>query len=375
LARQLDILALEPFFGGIRRNMLETLVRCSRHRWMLLTLPPRRMERRLAAAAHWFAEQMSRRAMGPFDMLFTCDALNLADLYRLSPSVADHPSVVYFHNNQLPDPSHSDPESVLDLTNLNTATAATEIWFNSQYHARSFMEGIDGLVSVHQELQGRNPSDALQAKLQLVPPPVDLTWARELAAQLSLERDPNAVFVEIKDANLELLNAALTTLHNEKHTINLYVVGRADGLVDCYPRQVIAETDVPGQIRALLTASTFVSTRIAAPFDENAVRAMSLGCRPVLPHTGCYPEIVPRALHTEILYDMSAEALAAQMHEALCLLPMYRLDELTARLKAFDVTTACAAIDARLDVLAAAHLAKSVKPDRPPATRRRPVPN
>ncbi len=375
MARQLEILALEPYFGGIRRNMLETLVRTSRHRWMLLTLPPRRMERRLAAAAHWFAEQISRRSIGHFDVLFTCDALNLADLYRLSPAVTNHPSVVYFHTNQLPDPAHgSDPESVLDLTNLNTATAASEIWFNSQYHASSFMEGIDGLVSVHQELQSRNPTDDLQAKLQLVPPPVDLNWAREIATQLSLERDPNALFVETRDANIELLNAALTTLHNEKHTINLVVVGKADELVTCFPIRVIAETDVPGQIRGLLTSSTFVSTRIAAPFDENAVRAMSLGCRPVLPHTGCYPEIVPRGLHTECLYDMSAESLAALLHEALCLLPMYRLDELTARLKSFDAITACSVIDDRLDALASAHVARAPKLDRPP-TRRRPVPN
>src|SRR4051812_9579436 len=56
---QLDILALEPFYGGARRVMLESLIKCSRHRWTLLKLPPRRIERRLIAAAHWFAEQLS----------------------------------------------------------------------------------------------------------------------------------------------------------------------------------------------------------------------------------------------------------------------------------------------------------------------------
>src|SRR5437868_276388 len=101
MARQLDILALEPFFGGVRRNMLETLVRCSRHRWTLLTLPPRRMERRLAAAAHWFTEQLARKAQLKVDVLFTGDGLNLADMLRMCPSVRDCPSVVYFHNNQL----------------------------------------------------------------------------------------------------------------------------------------------------------------------------------------------------------------------------------------------------------------------------------
>jgi hypothetical protein len=361
VARQLDILALEPYFGGIRRSMLETLVRTSRHRWRLLTLPPRRMERRLAAAAHWFAEQISRSAVGSFDVLFTCDALNLADLYRLAPAVADHPSVVYFHCNQLPDPSHYDPAAKLDLTNLTTATAASQIWFNSKYHARSFMDGIEGLVAAHEELQSRNPVEDLRAKLHHVPPPMDLTWAREVAARLGLDRDPNALFVETCDANMDLLNAALTTLHREKHPINLLVTGPVDQLTDCFPRQLIAESDVAGQIRGLATAGTFVSTRIATPFDENAVRAMALGCRPVLPHTGVYPEILPHNLQGDCLYDMSAESLAAFIHEAMYLVPMYRLDELTARLNMFDSIHACAVIDERLDQLAGGHVSASVK--------------
>src|SRR5438477_13123292 len=59
MSSQLDILALEPFYGGIRRSMLETVVRLSRHRWTLLKLPPRRIERRLTTAANWFSEQLS----------------------------------------------------------------------------------------------------------------------------------------------------------------------------------------------------------------------------------------------------------------------------------------------------------------------------
>src|SRR5437764_11991593 len=105
MARQLDILALEPFFGGARRVMLETVVRCSKHRWTVLKLPPRRMERRLTAAAHWFAEQLSRHWVGRVDLLFSSEALNLSDLLRLMPALSKKPSIVYFHSNQLPAPN------------------------------------------------------------------------------------------------------------------------------------------------------------------------------------------------------------------------------------------------------------------------------
>src|SRR6476659_4137469 len=136
---QLDILALEPFYGGVRRVMLDQVIHCSRHRWTVLKLPPRRIERRLTAASHWFAEQLSRHWVGRVDMLFTSEALNLADLYRLVPALLKKPAVVYFHSNQLP-PPEARQEGPLDLVNLNSAAAATEIWFNSMYHLRSFFE-------------------------------------------------------------------------------------------------------------------------------------------------------------------------------------------------------------------------------------------
>src|SRR5688500_20288766 len=87
-APQLDILALEPFYGGARRAMLETIVRCSRHRWTVLKLPPRRIERRLAVAANWFAEQLTRHWVGRVDLVFTSEAMNVTSLFELMPQIA-----------------------------------------------------------------------------------------------------------------------------------------------------------------------------------------------------------------------------------------------------------------------------------------------
>jgi len=103
-----------------------TLIRCSRHRWTLLKLPPRRIERRLSAASVWFAELLAT----------TLDGHHRSAIHQRSaepgPSVSAHagpdekPSVVYFHANQLP---RRQRENKLDLVNLNTAMAASEIWF------------------------------------------------------------------------------------------------------------------------------------------------------------------------------------------------------------------------------------------------------
>ena len=52
-----------------------------------------------------FAELLARRKIGNVDLIFASEALNLAELLRLRPELAGRPSVVYFHDNQLPDPS------------------------------------------------------------------------------------------------------------------------------------------------------------------------------------------------------------------------------------------------------------------------------
>ena len=51
----------------------------------------------------------------------------LADLFRLFPTLKDKPSVVYFHDNQLP-PVGSKTETPLQLVNLGTAALETPEW-------------------------------------------------------------------------------------------------------------------------------------------------------------------------------------------------------------------------------------------------------
>ena len=81
----LRILALEPYFDAGRRHVFMSMIGRSRHEWTLLTLPPRRVERRLAVASRWFAEQINRDVPGSFDVLFVGEMLNLPDLHRCVP--------------------------------------------------------------------------------------------------------------------------------------------------------------------------------------------------------------------------------------------------------------------------------------------------
>jgi len=354
VAKQLDILALEPFYGGIRRMMLECVIRCSKHRWTLLKLPPRRIERRLSAASQWFAEQLSRHWVGSIDLLFTSEALNLADLYRLMPDLIKKPSVVYFHANQLPVPG-SNAQTRFDLVNLNTAAAATEIWFNSLYHTQSFLTKASALVRKYPELMARNPLPDLTAKSQLMSPPIDLEPLQEIAATEQVKRDKRIVFVETRDADLRILNNAFNVVQRRGEAFTLVTVGPVDGLSADFPRTTLPENDDKAQMRALLQAGIFFSSRTDAACDHHAVRALAAGCWPLCPQTGVYRELLPDVLHSSCLYDGAPDTLAGRMQD------VWHLDhpagyerQLWSILQKFDPSVACKAIDERLEMLAGA---------------------
>lgn len=350
---QLDILALEPFYGGIRRAMLSTVVRCSRHRWTLLKLPPRRMERRLAAAANWFAEQLDRHLSGHVDVLFTSEAMNLANLYRLVPELASRPSVVYFHENNLPAPNVPDG-GPHELVNLNTATAASEIWFNSEFHLKTFLTRGSALVARHPELTSRNPMQAITAKAHLIPPPMDLGYIGEVKMALGEPaRHRDVIFVETRDADVKLLNWALEAVHASGRKFRLITVGPVKQLSSEWNRTTIREIDEPAQVFAMLQSSILVSVKPKATSDYLCVRGMLAGCRPVVPDDGVYPEMIPDSLHASCLYKNHSNELAIRIAEAidaggwLIDPPDWRKS-----FTQYDSIAACRLIDERLEDLA-----------------------
>jgi hypothetical protein len=361
MSSQLDILALEPFYGGVRKAMLETVMRCSRHRWTLLKLPPRRIERRLSAAAHWFAEQLSRHWAGKLDLLFTSEALNLADLLRLVPELVDKPSVVYFHNNQLPDPDGPESKSAFDLVNLNTAQSAHELWFNSEFHVNLFAYRAAAMVERHPELSSRNPVPEMLAKSRVMPPPFDLHMASNIQLSNPVKRQERTVFVSTRDADMDLLNLGLQTLAMRGERFDLITVGPLEKLSNAFPRTAIDENDEYGQTAALLKADIFLSAQRWSPIDLFAIRALTAGCWPVLPDDGVYPEMIPKGLRGRCLYDGSPDMLSSRIQDVWHLgIEDESKSEMAfiEAIKPFDAITACKAMDERLSALVSKHGAR-----------------
>jgi hypothetical protein len=357
MPRQLDILALEPFYGGARRAMLETVIRCSRHRWTLLKLPPRRIERRLTAAANWFAEQLTRHWAGSVDLLFCSEALNLANLNRMMPMLAAKPSVVYFHSNELPRAGADG--GALELVNLSTAAAATEIWFNSAYHLETFVERATAVVTRHAELSSRNPLPHLRAKARVMLEPIDLGAANSVPAARRPVRNPRTIFVETRDVDMELLNDALERLMRRGEKFKLITTGPVQQLAEQFDRRTVSEIDEEAQMIGLLEAGVFLSVKRFAPADYLAIRAMVTGCFPLLPAAGCYLEFLPGMMADQgnYLYELSADELSHRLSEVLQDAPLTPVAEFRQLFHPFDALTACRAFDDRLQQIVELHSA------------------
>ena len=388
---ELDILAIEPFYGGQRKAMLETLIRGSGHRWTLLKLPPRRIERRLVSAAQWFSEHLNLHWVANVDLIFASDALNLADLYRLIPTFAGKPSVVYFHDNQLPvvgsaldfpaaDESEQGGQPVQTaqpvgptpvpvqpeappiipaarpvLANLSSAATAQELWFNSACHMQTFLDRTRYLLEQQNKDFSRNPLSELAEKSKVMPPPTDLHLAQHVQTASSVQRDKRTLFIDTRDADCRMLNQALATLATRNEKFQLITVGPAIGLSDQWKRAIVPENNDFAIVQGMLKSGIYISARSDLYWDGRLLTALSAGCWPIVPTFGVYPELIPKELEERCLYDGTPGHLAFTIQDFWELqLPEGHREAIESIMRPHQAEDVIAAMDQRMVELAIA---------------------
>lgn len=348
MPRPLEILAIEPFYGGGRRAMIDTIIRHSRHRWTLLRLPPRRLERRLASSAIWFGEVLARRPPMPADLVFASDALNLGELMRLTPGLARLPTVVYCHQNHL-GPPDSTQRRPYELVNLTTVAAASQVWFNSLHHLRTFLASAAQYVQRNPDLSARNPIPQLTHRSSVQPAPMELSAVRA-AAGAAFER--RGILVDMEGSEVGLLEDTLAILTRRGEPFRLSVIGDDRALSSRIERSRVVGGEV--EILAAVPASAvYLSVRRDPPADRFAVAAMLAGRSVLLSGRGVYPELVPPRLHETWLHDDSPSTLASRLQDMFHLNPAELApSESQALQRAFDAAHAVPRIDERLAELA-----------------------
>ena len=138
-------LFLEPYYGGSHREFADGWRERSRHQIELVTLPDRFWKWRMRGAALALARKVDRPER--FDGLIASSMLSLAELRGLWGARCP-PALLYFHENQItyPVPEGETRDVQFAFTNISSALAAERVLFNSHYHRRTFLEGIDATL-------------------------------------------------------------------------------------------------------------------------------------------------------------------------------------------------------------------------------------
>ena len=308
--RPLRILALEPYYGGSHRAVLDGLVEHTDAEWTLLTLPARKWKWRMRGAAITMAAEARAYAQhagqpAPWDLVFASTFLNLAEFRGLAGSpIAAVPAIVYFHENQLVYPNRhiAEWDFQFPLTNITSALSAERCVFNTRWNLEQFCAEIPGFIGEFPDHQPRGLAEAIAEKSVVLAPPFDPT-PFDAASPVRGERcrivwphrwehdkDPDTFF------------SAVMRLAGEGADFEVVVAGRSFRETEGLMREAagalgsrLVHCDQPASreeyARLLATADVAVSTATNEFFGLAVVEACYAGATPLVPNRLAYPEL------------------------------------------------------------------------------------
>jgi len=329
----MNVLALEPYYGGSHRHFLDGWVARSRHRWTLCTLPATKWKWRMRHSALTLADDVRERAAAgeAWDVIFCSDMLGLAEFRGLAPrGVSGLPAVAYFHENQLTYPKEDESERDYHFvfSNMLTAAAASAVWFNSAFHMESFLTALRDFL---QRMPGFQPLEtvaSIRAVSAVHPPGIEIPPPRQetsgdtphilWAARWEYDKDPHTFF-----RAMELLQAGGVDF-------KMSVIGGSGGRQPTAVFERCREQFRPrivhwgyqesrdGYLCCLGEADIVVSTSRHEFFGISMVEAAAAGAYPLLPNRLAYPEVFAKAKDStrdSFFYeeDGDAEALALRL--------------------------------------------------------------
>jgi glycosyltransferase involved in cell wall biosynthesis len=302
----MNILVLEPYYGGSHQAFIDGLSKVSKHNWTVLTLPAHKWKWRMRHSAITFAAQTAElmEKQQSWDLLFCSDMLNLAEFIGLAPAgVAELPKVIYFHENQLTYPVRVEDERdyQLAMTNLTSALAADAIWFNSQFHLNSFLDVLSKFLKSMPDYQPLEEIEKIRTKSSVCPPGISDFPARR-------ERKPGPMRILWAarwehDKNPDDFFKALEILKTENMPFRISVIGqsfrdrpavfdRAHSEFHDYIDSWGYQKSWEDYKRILSEADVVVSTANHEFFGISVVEAIAAGAYPLVPNRLSYPEIL-----------------------------------------------------------------------------------
>jgi glycosyltransferase involved in cell wall biosynthesis len=319
----MKITLLSPYHGGSHRAWAAGYQQHSSHDVALLTMPDRYWKWRMHGGAVTLARQFMEQADTP-DLLLATDMLDLTTFLSLTRRrTAAVPVALYCHENQLTYPLPVDGstgpmrrqmgerDQHYAFINYASMMAADAIFFNSDFHRRSFLDALPVFLRHFPEYTELESIAVLEAKCAVLP--VGLILGDTIAHQQ--EKLPPLILWNQRweyDKNPEAFFDALFVMADEGVPFRLALAGQEYGKRPLIFTQALERLDAHivhvghaerGEYEALMAETAVViSTAHHEFFGISILEAIHAGAFPILPNRLSYPELIPSPQHVDCLY-------------------------------------------------------------------------
>lgn len=319
------ILIFEAYDGGSHSQFLDGLIEASSHECIRIGLPARKWKWRMRGSGIYFARQVQKTPIvaNDVDVIFTSDMTPVADMRALlGEQWATVPIVCYFHENQLTYPvsAEDDRDYQFGFTNITSCLASDEVWFNSQYHLKSFLQAVDWLLRKMPDHAPTGIADDIEKRSRVMPLGLDNDLFDAVAGAFESKRSNNTPVTVLwnhrweYDKNPDDFFEMLFDLERSGTDFRLIVAGqsfRESPAIFAAAQKALAGRidhfgyagDRRDYLKLLKRSDVVVSTAVHEFFGLSVLEAIAMGCYPILPNRLSYPELLGLEVRDEYLYE------------------------------------------------------------------------
>jgi glycosyltransferase involved in cell wall biosynthesis len=329
----MKILLLSAYDAASHQRWYHTLIGAfDQFEWTTLRLAPRHFNWRIRGNSLSWAFTQRHVLERDYDLVVATSMIDLSTLRGFVPSLANVPTLVYFHENQFAYPPSSKQFSTVEpqILNLYTALAADQIVFNSHYNYETFISGVGGLLKKLPDHVPLGLVDRLKNNSQVLPVPLadDCYHQRSLSqvSHLSVLWNHRWEY----DKAPERLFGAMKKVLEAGVAIDCHIVGQQFRQIPevFTPMKAYLEQHPLSSIKhwgfldeenyqQLLTGVDVVVSTALHDFQGLAIlEAVAAGCIPVVPDRLCYAQWFDAGYRYKSHLDqpeLEAEALAATL--------------------------------------------------------------
>ncbi|MCH2178721.1 MAG: DUF3524 domain-containing protein [Mariniblastus sp.] len=326
-AEPLNLISIQPFYGGSHRAFIDGWVQHSQHQWEQIHLPARHWKWRMRQSAVFFSAQIDKLWLEGhrWDFIFTTDMLNAAEFRGLLTTPARNvPLCIYFHENQIAYPNRkTDPRDLhFAFTNLTSIMAADITWFNSEFNRSSLIHGLNEAAKHWPDYAPRELIESIPSRSTIVPPGIHVTST----PSGQVKKNTQAIHLVWAarwehDKNPAGLLAILRKLDQHSIDFRLSVIGETfrqhppefDQIHSEFSTQIEHwgfQPDRDAYWNVLATADVFISTAQHEFYGLAVLEGLAAGLAAILPNRLAYPEIARRFQNTNneiFLYEATDE--------------------------------------------------------------------